>query len=97
MMEKAHDKVRAHLFIEGGVQGVFFRATTLQQANRLGIKGWVRNCPDSSVEVVAEGERKDIEALLGWCRHGPPGAHVHRVDIQWEDFQGEFQDFRIRR
>ena len=76
-MDKAKDKIRVRLKIEGRVQGVFFRAATLEQAGRLGLKGWVRNCPDGSVEVVAEGERKKIEELVSWCHHGPPGAHVH--------------------
>ncbi len=95
-MQKAEDKVRVHLTIEGRVQGVFFRATAQEQAIRLGLKGWVRNCPEGSVEVMAEGERNKIEALVNWCHHGPPGAHVHNVRLQWEDFQDEFQDFRIR-
>jgi len=96
-MEKPESKVRVHLTIEGRVQGVFFRTSTLDQAARLGLKGWVRNCPDGSVEVVAEGERKKIDSLVDWCRHGPPGAHVRNVRLQWENFQNEFSDFRIRR
>ena len=96
-MDKAKDKIRVHLKIEGRVQGVFFRASTLDQANLLGLKGWVRNCPDGSVEVVAEGERKKIDDLVEWCHHGPPGAHVRDVLLQWEDFQDEFPDFRITR
>ncbi|MFQ5903120.1 MAG: acylphosphatase [Candidatus Binatia bacterium] len=96
-MENAEDKVRIHLRIDGRVQGVFFRASTVEQADRLGLRGWVRNCPDGSVEVVAEGMRKKIEALVRWCHHGPPGAHVHDVRLQWEDFKGESQDFRITR
>ena len=96
-MDKAKDKIRVHLKIEGRVQGVFFRASTLDQANLLGLKGWVRNCPDGSVEVAAEGERKKIDDLVAWCHHGPPGARVNNVRLQWEDFQNEFPDFRIRR
>lgn len=91
------DRVRMHLVIEGRVQGVFFRAATQEQAHRLGIKGWVRNCPDGSVEVMAEGPREKAEELLGWCRQGPPRAHVHDVKLRWEEFSGEFPDFRIRR
>ena len=96
-MDKLVDMVRAHLWIEGRVQGVFFRTSTLDQAIRLGLKGWVRNCPDGSVEIVAEGERKKIDNLVDWCHHGPPGAHVHHVGLQWEEPQDEFHDFRIRR
>ena len=96
-MEKAPDKVRVRLRVEGRVQGVFFRASTVEQANRLGLKGWVRNCPDGSVEAVAEGAREKIDDLVHWCRHGPPGAQVENVLVQWEGFQDEFGDFRIRR
>lgn len=96
-MENDAEKTRVHLRIDGRVQGVFFRASTMDQAMRLGLKGWVRNCPDGSVEVVAEGERKKINDLVGWCRQGPPGARVHNVAVQWEDYKKEFPDFRIRR
>lgn len=96
-MEKPDDKVRVHLRIEGRVQGVFFRACTQQEAIRLGLRGWVRNCPDGSVEVMAEGTSKKIEDLIGWCHQGPPGAHVHNVRLQWEDHKIEFPDFRIKR
>ena len=96
-MGKEEENSRVYLRIEGRVQGVFFRASAREEATRLGLKGWVRNCPDGSVEVVAEGERKKIDDLIGWCHHGPPGAHVHDVRLQWEDFRGEFRDFRISR
>lgn len=96
-MEKAEDMVRVRLRIEGRVQGVFFRASTIEKATGLGLRGWVRNCPDGSVEAVAEGTRKEIDELVSWCGHGPPGARVQRVDLEWEEFQGEFQDFRVRR
>lgn len=96
-MADPEERARVRLAIDGWVQGVFFRASAFEQATRLGVKGWVRNCPDGSVEVVAEGERKKIEELVSWCHHGPPGAHVHHVGLKWEDFQNEFADFRIRR
>ncbi len=98
MKEKEReDQARIHLTIEGQVQGVFFRYSTIQESVQLRLKGWVRNCPDGSVEVVAEGQKKKIEDLIRWCRHGPPGAHVHNVRIQWEDYRGEFETFRITR
>ncbi len=95
-MNNSEDSVRVHLIIEGQVQGVFFRASTREQASQLGLKGWVRNCPDGSVEVVAEGRRKAVDDLASWCRRGPPGAQVHNVQLQWEDLKDEFQGFRIR-
>lgn len=88
---------RVHLSIEGRVQGVFFRYSTVEEAVRLRLSGWVRNCPDGSLEVVAEGPKMNIEELIRWCHHGPPGAHVHNVRIQWEDYKGVFENFRIRR
>lgn len=91
------DWVRMHLVIKGRVQGVFFRASTQEQAHRLGIKGWVRNCPDGSVEVMAEGPRERAEEFLSWCRQGPPHAQVDEVKLRWEKFSGEFQDFRVKR
>ena len=96
-MEDAGDRVRVHVKIEGRVQGVFFRAATHDQANRLGVKGWVRNYPDGAVELVAEGKRKSIDDLISWCRHGPPGAHVRDVQVQWQEFEDEFSAFRITR
>lgn len=95
-MEKP-EMARLRLVIEGRVQGVFFRASTEKQASLLGLKGWVRNCPDGSVEVVAEGPKEKAEALLTWCRQGPPHAEVSRVRLKWEEFTGEFEEFRVRR
>lgn len=91
------DQVRVRLTIEGRVQGVFFRISTLEEAVRRGLKGWVRNCADGSVEVVVEGQRKKVEDMMQWCGHGPPGAHVHNVHIQWEEYKGEIENFRIKR
>ncbi len=88
---------RVRLRIEGRVQGVFFRYSAVEEAVRLRLRGWVRNCPDGSVEVVAEGSRQNIEDLISWCRHGPPGAHVLNVRIQREDYKGEFDTFRVTR
>jgi acylphosphatase len=93
-MEKV-DQLRARVRIEGRVQGVFFRASAQAEAHRLGLKGWVRNCYDGAVELVAEGESAKIEDLIAWCRHGPPGARVENVDVQREEFKDEFKAFRI--
>jgi len=90
------DKVRAHLFISGWVQGVFFRANTRDKALRYGVKGWVRNLPDGRVEVICEGEREDIQRLIEWCKRGPPGARVEGVEVYWEEYKGEFETFSIK-
>lgn len=91
------DQVRVHLTIEGRVQGVFFRASTVQEAKRLGVKGWVKNCSDGSVEVVAEGRRKRIDEMIRWCHQGPARAQVLNVQQLWEEHQGGFDSFSIKR
>jgi len=89
-------KVRAHVFVRGRVQGVFFRSETQYEANRRNVSGWVRNTRDGRVEAVFEGEKEDVEKLIDFCRRGPPGARVTKVDVHWENYTGEFKDFRIR-
>jgi len=88
-------QVRARVVIEGRVQGVFFRDSTRQEAQRLGVTGWVRNRRDGSVEALLEGEEEKVRALIRWCEQGPPLAQVRRVSVAWEDYQGEFKGFRI--
>ena len=89
-------KSRIHIFVFGMVQGVFFRANTADTARRLGVTGWVRNVPDGSVEVIAEGEKETLEQLLEWCKRGPSAAEVSKVDFEWLEGSDEFSDFRIR-
>ncbi len=86
---------RAHVYFEGRVQGVFFRANTERKAIELGVKGWVRNLPDGRVEAVFEGEKSAVEELIEWCRHRQPYARVTDAKIIWEEPQGE-AGFRIR-
>lgn len=88
--------VRASVRIEGLVQGVCYRLETRREARRLGATGWVRNRADGSVEGVFEGAREPVNSLIGWCRRGPPGARVKRVDVTWEAPTGEFEEFDIR-
>lgn len=89
-------KERVHLVVRGRVQGVFYRATTQKKAIELGLTGWVRNRADGAVEVVAEGDREKLEKLIEWCRVGPERAQVGNVDIDWESYTGEFQEFTIK-
>jgi acylphosphatase len=89
-------KVRAHVFVSGRVQGVFFRSETRYEAKRGNIAGWVRNTYDGRVEAVFEGEKEDVEKAIDFCRRGPLGARVTNVDVRWEDYRGEFRDFKIR-
>ncbi|MBL8603039.1 MAG: acylphosphatase [Myxococcales bacterium] len=79
----------------GRVQGVFFRATTQREARRLALTGWVRNRPDGSVEVVAEGDDDTLRDFVGWVQRGPSSARVDRVETRWRSYTGDFTDFRI--
>ncbi|MCX7857209.1 MAG: acylphosphatase [Deltaproteobacteria bacterium] len=87
---------RAQIIVRGKVQGVFFRYNTMKVAQNLGIKGWVRNLKDGSVEILCEGESKDIDELIKWCWKGPPAALVEDVNVKKEEYMGEFQTFEIR-
>lgn len=82
-------RARAHLYVSGHVQGVFFRESARRIAQALGLDGWVRNLPDGRVEAVFEGEQSAVERALAWCHHGPPDAHVAHVDTHWEPPAGE--------
>lgn len=90
------DHVRAHLYIRGKVQGVFFRQSMREVAARNGVRGWVRNRSDGrTVEAVLEGPRDAVAKVIEWARVGPPGARVEDVEVTWEEYRGEFTDFRI--
>jgi len=89
-------KVRAHVFISGKVQGVFFRYATLEETKARGVCGWVRNLPDKRVEAVFEGEKEAVEEMIAFCHRGPPAAKVTKVEVHWEEYKGEFKDFYIR-
>jgi acylphosphatase len=93
---KGERNERVHILVFGDVQGVFFRAGTISEARRLGLTGWVRNLPDGSVEVVAEGGHGALEALLDWCSHGPAGASVSGVKSEWLLASGLYGDFSVR-
>jgi acylphosphatase len=75
---------RLFAVVHGRVQGVGFRAAALQTARALELAGWVRNRPDGSVEVLADGDELSLKRLEGFLRRGPPGAHVRGVDVSWE-------------
>jgi len=88
-------KARAHIFVSGRVQGVFFRDHTQRWASSLNLTGWVRNIRDGRVEALAEGDKEKVEELISRLKEGPPSAQVDKVDVNWEDYKGEFKDFRI--
>jgi len=87
--------VRVRVTVRGRVQGVWYRDTCDRVARSIGVNGWVRNLPDGSVQVVAEGEREFVDGLLEWCQEGPPQANVTEIDIVDEQPTGE-REFRIR-
>lgn len=89
-------KVRAHVFVSGRVQGIFFRSETRHEAKKHGVKGWVRNLRDGRVEAVFEGEEEAVKDLIGFCKRGPSGARVTHVDVAWGSYTGESKNFRIR-
>jgi acylphosphatase len=79
---------RSHVFVDGDVQGVFFRATCAREARARGLAGWVRNLPDGRVEAVFEGDPAAIAAMVAWCRGGPPHARVTSVEDLEEPAEG---------
>lgn len=89
-------KVRAHVFISGRVQGVFYRAWTKEEATKRNIKGWVKNLPDGRVEAIFEGDKDKVEEMIKICWQGPPYARVTDVEVIWEEYKGEFDAFKIK-
>jgi acylphosphatase len=81
--------VRAHVVVQGRVQGVFFRDETQRRARSLGLAGRVANRPDGTVEATFEGRRDAVESMVRWCGRGPSGARVEKVQVAWEDPRGE--------
>ena len=88
--------VKAHLFIEGRVQGVFYRAFTRNLASKLGLNGWVRNLYDGRVEALFEGSRALIEQAVQECWKGPVGSSVRNIDVRLEESSSEFKGFEVR-
>ena len=84
------------MIVSGRVQGVGFRYTARDEAQGLGLKGWVRNRPAGEVEIVAEGREDVLKMLAAWAHLGPPAAHVSRVHEEWSEYTAKFADFRIR-
>ena len=87
--------IRVRLIIEGRVQGVWFRASTRNEARKLGVFGWVKNRPDGKVEVLAEGAEDNVDKLIAWCHQGPSYAKVSHVKERKEEWKDEFDSFDI--
>ncbi len=85
-----------HALVSGRVQGVWYRASTQNKAQALGLRGWVRNLTDGRVELVAEGDKQDLQQLIDWCWQGPELAQVRDIDMEWFDATNEFSVFSTK-
>lgn len=91
------EKVRAHVYISGEVQGIGFRGFLERLANSKGITGWVRNLDDGRVEAIFEGDEEKVKYVLERCHRGPPFSKVNEIKINWEPYKSEFSSFEIMR
>lgn len=89
-------KVGLHVYITGRVQGVNYRYSTVQQAQMLGLSGWVKNLYDGRVEALFEGEEGTVDKMLSWCYQGPPMAYVTDVEVFKQNYTGDFEGFTVR-
>jgi acylphosphatase len=89
------ERGRTRVFVSGRVQGVWFRESLREQAVAAGVAGWVRNLADGRVEAVVEGPEAAVDRVVQWCHHGPPRAHVDRVEVRLESPVGE-SGFHVR-
>lgn len=94
-MNNTEGKTRAHVFVKGKVQGVYFRQNTKQVAIEHKVTGWVCNLSDGRVEAVFEGNKTDVNGVIDWCHVGPPNSRVDDVDVRFEEYSGEFASFTI--
>ncbi len=89
------ERLRAHIIVSGLVQGVFYRASAVDSACKLSVFGWVQNLGNGDVEIVAEGEKQNLERFIEWCKKGPTHASVSGVDVNWQKYSGEFNSFSV--
>ena len=87
---------RIHIFVTGRVQGVFFRQSARVMAIKNNVNGWVRNLGDGRVEIVAEGQESNIDALVDWCKTGPANSRVDEFELSEENSTDEFENFEVR-
>ncbi|MDR3783035.1 MAG: acylphosphatase [Candidatus Nitrosotalea sp.] len=87
---------RVHLLIKGRVQGVYFRQSMMETAEKNNVLGWVQNLPDNRVEAILEGNDSNVDAVIEWANFGPAGAVVDELKITQENYVGEFSYFEIR-
>ncbi len=90
------DREQAHVYVSGQVPGVFFRDSTREKAEQLGLTGWVKNLPDGRVEALFEGPSEKVREMVRWCKEGPSHAEVEDVDAEFEASQGSLTSFEVR-
>ena len=90
-----NDQERAHVYVSGDVQGVFFRDSTRQKAEQLGLSGWVKNLPDGRVEALFEGPRQKVREIVSWCEQGPPHAAVENVEVELDTAREDLAGFEV--
>ncbi len=90
------DRERAHVYVSGQVQGVFFRDSAREKAEQLGLNGWVKNLPDGKVEALFEGPSDKVREMVRWCEQGPSHAEVENVDTEFEASEGDLTGFEVR-
>ena len=90
------DLQRAHVYVSGSVQGVFFRESARKKAKEFGLAGWIENLPDGRVEAIFEGSPEDVRRMTEWCEQGPTYATVEDVAVQLEDARGDLRGFEVR-
>ncbi len=95
-MSRERARLRAEVFISGRVQGVWFRDSTREMAESMGLSGYVRNRHDGAVEAVFEGPTPKVRAAVAWCHKGPPMARVESVKVTWTEPTGDRSGFRVR-
>ena len=88
-------KIRVVITVSGKVQGIGFRRYAGEAALRLGITGWVKNLSNGDVQLCVEGDRRNVRAVVEWCRKGPPLADVRGITVEPSVFRGEFTEFVI--
>jgi acylphosphatase len=94
--QKNNMMARAHIFVRGLVQGVYFRHYTETTARRIGVTGWAKNLRDGRVEVLCEGRKENVLAMVEWCKQGPPHGRVDDVEVNWEEYRGDSETFDVR-
>jgi acylphosphatase len=95
-MTEPDESARVHVWVQGRVQAVGFRAFVQQNAYQIGVTGWVRNVGYDTVEAVAEGTRQQVNQFLQMVKRGPTGSRVNESREEWEQVTGEFSSFRVK-